>query len=174
MSKRILIAVAVVIVIIALLIAVPKISPGGQGTTNTPTDMRIEFVNEEMRRVSFGVTESVGAEKSETLTITEDGTAFYNVNVEGEKASQTKFQADAQELKRIKALIAETGFMQIPKEQFDARDNVTEFTRYTLTATLGSSTKTIQWVDEESSEDSVPALLTRLKDSLLELIEDHQ
>ena len=174
MSKKILIAVAVVIVIIALVIAVPKISPSGQGATNTPTEMRIEFIKEEMRRVSFGVTESVGAEKSETLTITDDGTAFYNVNVEGERGSQTKFQVDAQELKRMKALIAETGFMQIPKEQFDARDNVTEFTRYTLTATLGSSTKTIQWVDEESSKDSVPALLTRLKDSLLELIKDHQ
>ena len=174
MSKRILIAVGVVIVIIALVIAVPKISPSGQGATNTPTEMRIEFINEEMKRVSFGVTESIGALKSETLTITEDGTAFYNVNVEGERRSQTKFQADAQELKRIKALIAETGFMQIPKEQFDARDDVTEFTRYTLTATLGSSTKTIQWVDEESSKDSVPALLTRLKDSLLELIKNHQ
>ncbi|MGH9877528.1 MAG: hypothetical protein ACRD5H_07805 [Nitrososphaerales archaeon] len=173
-SKRILIAVGVVIVIIALVIAVPKISPSGQGATNTPTEMRIEFIKEEMKRVSFGVTESVGAEKSETLTIMDDGTAFYNVNVEGERGSQTKFQAGAQELKRIKALIAETGFMQIPREQFEPRDGVMEFTRYTLTATLGSSTKTIQWVDEESSKDSVPALLARLKDSLLELIKNHQ
>jgi len=172
-SKRLLIVIAFVIVIIALAIAIPKISPGGQATT-TPTEMRIEFIKEEMKRVSFGVTESIGAQKSEALTITEDGTAFYNVNVEGERGSQTKFQADAEELKRIRALIAETGFMQIPKEQFDAGDNVTEFTRYTLTATLGSNTKTIQWVDEESSKDSVPALLTRLKDSLLELTKDHQ
>ncbi|MFY3740315.1 MAG: hypothetical protein HMLIMOIP_000752 [Candidatus Nitrosomirales archaeon] len=174
MSKRLLIAVAVVIVVIALAIAIPKISPGGQGATNTPTEMRISFVKEDMKRVSFGVTENIGSQKSETLIINNDGTAFYTLSVEGEKGSQTKFQVDGQELKRIRALITETGFMQIPKEQFDPSDNATEFTRYTLTATFGSSTKTIQWVNEESSKDSVPALLTRLKDSMLELIKDHQ
>ena len=174
MSKRLLIAVGVVIAIIAVAIAIPKISPGGQAATNTPTEMRISFVKEDMKRVSFGVTENIGSQKSETLIINNDGAAFYTLSVEGEKGSQTKFQVDGQELKRIRALITETGFMQIPKEQFDPRDNATEFTRYTLTAAFGSSTKTIQWVNEESSKDSVPALLTMLKDTLLELIKDHQ
>lgn len=174
MSKRLLIVVAFVIVIIALAIAVPKISPGGQATTNAPTEMRIEFINEEMKRVSFGVTESIGAQKSETLIINNDGIAFYTLSVEGEKGSQTKFQIDGQELKRIRALITETGFMHIPKEQFEPRDNVTEFTRYTLTASFGSSTKTVQWVDESSSKDTVPALLTMIKDTLIETVKDRE
>jgi hypothetical protein len=116
----------------------------------------------------------MGSQKSETLIINNDGIAFYTLSVEGEKGLQTKFQADEDELKRIRALITENGFMQIPREQFEPRDNVTEFTRYTLTASFGSSTKTVQWVDDESSKDSVPALLARLKDSLLQLIKDHQ
>jgi hypothetical protein len=173
-SKRILIAVAVVIVAITLVIAIPKISPSGQAAISTPSDMRISFVKEDMKRVSFGVTENIGSQKSETLIINNDGIAFYTLSVEGEKGSQTKFQTDEDELKRIRALITETGFMQIPKEQFEPRDNVTEFTRYTLTASFGSSTKTVQWVDDESSKDSAPALLARLKDSLLQLIKDHQ
>ena len=174
MSKRLLIAVAVVIVVIALAIAVPKISPGDQAATNTPTDMRISFVKEDMKRVSFGVTENIGSQKSETLIINNDGTAFYTRSVEGEKGSQAKFQVDGQELKRIRALITETGFMQIPKEQFEPRDNVTEFTRYTLTASFGSSAKTVQWVDESSSKDTVPALLTMIKETLLGTVKDRE
>ena len=167
-SKKLLIGAASIAVIIALAIAIPKIAPGNPAGTSASTEMRIEFVKEDMRRVIFGVTENVGAQRSERLIINDDGTAFYTLNVEGDKGAQTKFQIASQELKRIKALIAETGFMQIPKERFDARDDVTEFTRYTLTASIGSSTKTIQWVDETSSKDSVPALLTMLKDTLLQ------
>ena len=169
-SKKVLIAAAVIPIMIALVIAIPKISPSDQTVTSTSAQIRIEFVKEDMKRVSFGVTETIGAQKSETLIINNDGTAFYNVNVEGEKGSQTRFQVGAQELKRIKALVSETGFMQLPKEQFDARDNATEFTRYTLTVSLNGSSKTVQWVDESSSKDFVPALLTKLRDTLLETI----
>jgi hypothetical protein len=170
-SKKLLIAAAVIPIIIALAIAIPKISPGNQ-TANTPLDMRISFVKEDMKRISFGVTENIGSQKSETLIINNDAIAFYTLSVEGEKGSQTKFQVDEQELKRIRALITETGFMQIPKEQFEPRDNVTEFTRYTLTASFGSSTKTVQWVDESSSKDTVPALLTMIRDTLLETVKE--
>jgi len=163
---------AAIPIIIALIIAIPKISPGDQPTNSTPAQMRIQFAVEEMKRVSFGVTETIGAKKSETLIINNDGTALYNVDVEGEKGSQTRFQVAVQELKRIRAIIAETGFMQISKEQFGPRDNATEFTRYTLTASLDGSAKTIQWVDESSSKDSVPALLTMLRDTLLATIKD--
>ena len=173
-SKKVLIAAATIPVIIALAIAIPKISPGDQTATTTSVQIRIQFVKEDMKRVSFGVTETIGAKRSETLIINNDGTALYNVNVEGEKGSQTRFQIDAQELKRIKALIAETGFMQIPKEQFDARDNATEFTRYTLTVNLNDSTKKVQWVDESSSKEFVPALWIMLRDTLLGIIEEHK
>ena len=173
-SKKTLIAAATIPIIIALVIAIPKMSPGDQTTTSTSAQMRIQFVKEDMRRVSFGVTETVGAQKSETLIINNDGNAFYNVDVEGEKGSQTRFQVDAKEVKRIKALVAETGFMQIPKEQFDVMDNATEFTRYTLTVSLDGSTKTVQWVDETASEDFVPALLTMLRDTLLGTIKDRK
>jgi len=168
----VLIAAAVIPILVALAIAIPKISPGGEQTTTA--QMRIQFVKEDMKRVSFGVTETIGAQKSETLIINNDGTAFYNVNMEGEKGSQTRFQVGAQELKRVKALITETGFMQLPKEQFNARDNATEFTRYTLAVSLNGSTKTVQWVDESSSKDFVPALLTKLGDTLLGTIKDRK
>ena len=174
MSKKALIAAAVIPIIIALVIAIPKISPGGQTVTSEPSQMRIHFVTENMKRISFGVTETIGAQKSETLIISNDGSALYNVNVEGGKGSQTKFQVDASELKRIKALVVETGFMQIPKEKFDARENATEFTRYTLTVSLNGGAKTVKWVDESSSKDFVPALLYMLRDTLLGTIKDRK
>ena len=173
-SKKVLIAVAIIPIMIALVIAIPKISPGDQTATSTTAQMRIQFVKEDMKRVSFGVTETIGAQKSETLIIDNDGSALYNIDVEGEKGSQTRFQVSAQEVKRIKALITETGFMQIPKEQFKVRANATEFTRYTLTVALDGSMKTVQWIDESASEDFVPALLTMLRDTLLGTIKDRK
>lgn len=173
-SKKALIAAAVIPIIIALAIAIPKISPGTQTGTSAPSEMRIQFVAEDMKRVSFGVTETIGAKKSETLIINNDGSALYNVNVEGEKGSQSRFQVDALQLKRIKALLLETGFMQIPNERFDARENATEFTRYTLTVNLNGSTKTIEWVDEPSAKDFVPALLYMIGDTILGTIQDRK
>jgi len=172
--KKTLIAAASIPIIIALVIAIPKISPGDQTVPSAAAQMRIQFVKEDMKRVSFGVTETIGAQKSETLIINNDGTAFYNVDVEGEKGSQTRFQVNAQEVKLIKALVTETGFMHIPKEEFKVRDNATEFTRYTLTVSLDGSTKTVQWVDEPASEDFVPALLTMLRDTLLGTIKERE
>ncbi len=175
-SKKALLAVAAIPIIVALAIAISKISSGDQASSTASTSARIsiQFVKQDMKRVSFGVTETVAAQKSETLIISNDGTTLYDIEAEGEKGSQTKFQVDTQELKEIKALVSETGFMQIPKEEFNARDNVTEFTRYTLTVNLDSSTKTVRWVDESSSKDFVPALLVNLGDTLLKIINEHK
>jgi len=175
-SKKVLLALAAIAVMIALAIAISKTSPGDQAssTTNTSAQIKIEFVKEDMKRVSFGVTETGGTRGSERLIINNDGTALYNASVEGGKGSQNRFQVDPQELKRIRALVSETGFMQITKEQFDPRNDAIEFTRYTLTVSLDSSTKTIRWVDESSAKDFAPALLTNLGDIMIEIIKAHK
>lgn len=175
-SKKVLIAAATIPIIITLVIAIPKISPGSDqtATTGTSLQVRIQFANETMKRVSFGVTENVGAQRSETLIIENDGTAFYSVNAEGEKGSQTRFKVNNDDLKRVKALIVETGFMQIPKEQFAPRDDITQFIRYTLTVDLNGNTKTIQWVDEPSAKDFAPALLANLADTMGRIIQIHK
>jgi hypothetical protein len=163
-SKKALIGAAVIPIIIALIIAIPKISPGGEQTSSSQMDVRIHFVNETMKRISFGVTENIGAQRTESLLVNNDGTAIYTLNVEGEKGSQSRFQIGSDELKRVKALIIETGFIQIPKEKFEPRDDASEFIKYTLSVSVNGNAKTIQWVDEQSAKDFAPSLLTNLAD----------
>lgn len=172
-TKKMLIGAAVIPIIIALVIAIPKISPGGDQTATSASSIRIEFVKEDIKRISYGVTERAGALKSETLLIDEKGQAFYNVNVEGEKGEQRRFQLGSQDVKRLKSLIADTGFMQIPKSDFAVKDAASEFTKYTLKVTLDNQTKTVQWVNESASEDFVPPLLTMLSDTLAQIVEEY-
>ena len=99
-----------------LVIAIPKISPGGeQISTNTISVMRVEFIKEDIKRVSYGVTERAGAIKSEILVIDEKGKAFYDLKVDGEKGVDIRFKVSSQDIKRLKGLITDTGFMHIPK-----------------------------------------------------------
>jgi len=169
-----LIGFAVIPIIIALVIAIPKISPDGdQTSTSTALFIRIEFIKEDMKRLSYGVTERTGALKSESLIIDEKGQAFYDVKVEGEKGSQTRFQVNSQDMKRLKALITDTGFMQIPKSEFTIKDDASEFVRYTLKVNLDNQMKTVQWVEESASEDFVPPLLTMLSDNITEIVKNH-
>jgi len=167
-----LIGFAVIPIIIALVIAIPKISPSVD-QTSVSTFIRIEFIKEDIKRLSYGVTERAGALKSESLIIDEKGQAFYDVKVEGEKGSQTRFQVNSQDMKRLKALITDTGFMQIPKSEFAIKDDVSEFIRYTLKVNLGNQAKTVQWAEESASKDFVPPLLTMLSDNLTKIVESH-
>lgn len=175
-SKKILIAVAVIPVIIAISVAIPRISPGADQVPATTTvsassQISIQFVKEDMRRVSFGVTENIGSEKREILIINSDGSALYNLDAEGGKGSQTRFKVDSVDLKRIKALVAETGFMQLPMERFTLKDDAQEFKRFTITVNVDSQTKRIQWFNESATEDFVPPLLLRIEAMLLSVME---
>ncbi|MFQ5940170.1 MAG: hypothetical protein ACE5KA_00515 [Nitrososphaerales archaeon] len=173
-TKKMLIGAAIIPIIIALAIAVPKMYPNGDQPSSTNASLlRIEFIKEDMKRVSHVVTERAGALRSETLIIDEKRQAFYDVKVEGEKGFQTRFQVNLQDMKRLKALITDTGFMQIPKSEFVPTDDAQEFTRYTLKVTLDNQAKTIQWVDESSSKDFVPPLLVMLSDTLAKIIENN-
>ena len=78
-----LIGAAVIPIIVILVIAIPKISPGDQPSTTATSLFRIEFIKEDMKRISFGVTERAGALTSEKLIIDEKGRALYDVRVEG-------------------------------------------------------------------------------------------
>lgn len=168
-----LIAAAVIPIIIALAIAIPKLSPSGDQTATSASPLRIEYIKEDMKRISYGVTERTGALKSETLLIDEKGQAYYNLNIEGEKGSQTKFQVSQQDMKRLKAIITDTGFMFIPKSEFAIKEDANEFTRYTLKITLDNQVKTVQWVNEDASQDFVPPLLIMLSDTLTKIVEEH-
>ena len=157
--------------IIALGIAIPKIFPGGDQTSTTSV-IRIKFIMEDMKRIIYGVTERVGAIRSETLIIDEKGQAFYDLRVEGEMGFQTRFQLSSQDIRRLEGLIKDTGFMQIPKSEF-AKSEVNEFTRYTLEINQGNQVKTVQWTNESASKDFVPPLLTMMSDAFINIIENY-
>lgn len=174
-SKKGLIIAAAIPIVIAMIIAIPKISPGSeQVAVSVATQLRIEFMKEDMKRVIFGVTETIGAQKSEKLIVNNNGDAIYNLSIEGEKGSQTRFKVSLLEVKRLRSLIVDTGFMQIPKSEFGVKDDATEFTRYTFTVSFDSNTKSIQWFNEEASKEFVPALLVMLADEMQKIIKAHE
>mgnify|MGYP004144857101 CR=1 FL=1 len=174
MNKKILIGITIIPIIIMLVIAIPKISPGGeQISTNTISVMRVEFIKEDIKRVSYGVTERAGAIKSEILVIDEKGKAFYDLKVDGEKGVDIRFKVSSQDIKRLKGLITDTGFMHIPKSEFAVKNNKSEFTRYKLNVSLDNQAKTVQWVDQSASKDFVPPLLTMMSDAITKIIENY-
>jgi hypothetical protein len=76
MVKPLYIALGAIPVIVALLISVPLIMKNEIPTSAAnPTDkIEIEYTKHQLKKISYGVTERTGAQKTEILLIKNDGT----------------------------------------------------------------------------------------------------
>ena len=85
MVKPVIIIVGAIPVIFAILIGISLISqPEIPFSAANPNDsIEIEYTKHQLKEVSFGVTERVGAQKTEILVIHNNGDARYTVTEEG-------------------------------------------------------------------------------------------
>lgn len=174
MVKPIVIAVAAIPAIMASLIAVPLLTqPEIPFSAANPNDkIEIEYTKHQLKKVSFGVTERVGAQKTEILLIKDNGDLRYTLTEDGVPSPDIRNQIDEDKFKKLTAMIKETGFIAIPSESFPIKDDVDEYQKSTVKITLNGVVNQIHWPEQNATEKFVPPIITMVELELNQIIDD--
>jgi hypothetical protein len=167
MAKPLLLIVAAIPVILAIMIAVPMIiNPQVPfSATNADDKISFEFTKQHLQK-SSAIVDRIIPQKTEILTISDGGDVRYIVTADGVNHPEKAFTLDKDYVKRLTALIKETGFMKIPIDTIQPNDDVTEYDRFTLKVTLNGDTKQIQWAEQNATSTFIPPILTMIGSEL--------
>ena len=172
MAKPIIFVIMAIPVILAFLIMIPLLTETEipSAAVNPNDTIHIEYTKHDLRVISFGVTEKTAAESTEILIIKNDGTAQYNKITEDGGQSQIMSSISDEKLRKLTALIKETGFMSIPKESFPIQEDVTDYTKSTIKITLNGQKSQIFWPDQDSTDRLIPPIITMIESELDEIV----
>jgi len=172
MVKPIHYALGAIPVIVALLISVPLITKNEIpiSAANSFDTIEIEYIKHQLKKISFGVTERVGAQKTEILYIKNNGDIRYSVTELGYLQPDIKSKLDEKKLNKIKALIKETGFIAIPSDSFLILENVTEYQKSNVKVTLNGRTNQIYWPEQNATAQFIPPIITMVEAELDQII----
>ena len=173
MVKPIVLVIAAIPVIIAILIAVPLITKSDipYSAANPNDVVEIEYTKHQLKKISFGVTERIGAQKTEILLIQNNGEIKYTVTEDGYPKPDVRSNLDDQTLRKLKALIKETGFISIPSESFPIRDNVTDFQKSSIKITLNGRINQINWPEQNATDKFIPPIISMVESQLDKITE---
>jgi hypothetical protein len=173
MAKPILIIGASIPVIFAILIAVPMImNPQVPfSAANADDKITIELIKYDLKKVSFGVTDKLVPQKSEILTVSDDGLLKYTMSVSDSAPIEKTLTLPKGNVTKLTALVKETGFMQLPIDNISADESKTEFTKFSLKVTLNGKTKHIQWPQQNATSTFIPPLISNVELELEKLID---
>lgn len=174
MVKTAYLVLGAIPVVVALLISVPLLTKNEipVSAANSFDRLEIEYTKHQLKKISYGVTERVGAEKTEILQIKNDGEIKYSVSENGYLQPDIRTQLNEAKLNKIKALIKETGFMSIPSESFTVPENVTEYQKSNVKVTLNGRENQIHWPEQEVTPDFIPPIITMVEAELDQIISD--
>ena len=174
MVKPIVIAIAAIPAIMASLIAIPLLTQPEIpfSAANPDDDIEIEYTKHQLKKVSFGVTERVGAQKTEILLIKDNGDLRYTLTEDGVPSPDVRNQLDEDKFKKLAAMIKETGFIAIPSESFPIKDDVDEYQKSTVKITLNGVVNQIHWPEQNATEKFVPPIITMVELELNQIIDD--
>ena len=165
MVKPIHYALGAIPVIVALLISVPLITKNEIPITaaNSFDNIEIEYTKHQLKKISFGITERVGAQKTEILYIKNNGDLKYSITEFGYLQPDIRSKLDEKKLDKIKAMIKETGFISIPSESFSILENVTEYQKSNVKVTLNGRTNQIHWPEQNATAQFIPPIITMVE-----------
>jgi len=174
MIKPIYLVLGAIPIIAALLLVTPLLLKNEIPTTaaNYTDNIEIEYTKHQLKKISYGVTERVGAQKTEILYIKNDGDIKYSVTDQGYLKPDVRSKLDEAKLNKIKALIKETGFIAIPSESFKIMDNATEYQKSNVKITLNGHVNQIHWPQQNVTEDFIPPIITMVETELDLIISD--
>jgi len=174
MVKPIHYALGAIPVIVALLISVPLITKNEIpiSAANSFDIIEIEYTKHQLKKISFGVTERVAAQKTEILYIKNNGDLKYSVTELGYLQPDIRSKLDEKKLDKIKALIKETGFIAIPSESFSILENVTEYQKSNVKITLNGRTNQIHWPEQNATIEFIPPIITMVESELDQIISE--
>ncbi len=168
MVKPIILILGAIPILAAIFIVVPQLTrPEIQSSVvNSEDVMTLQYTREHLEKVSFGITQSIGADTAEVLTIQNDGSVVYSLTKNGYSEPDIKYQMSQDELIQLKSLIKETGFVDIPSIVYHAKPNISDYEKYGIQVTLNGKTVNIQWEDQNASQEFIPPIITRVQSSL--------
>jgi hypothetical protein len=172
MVKPIVIAIGAVPAIVAIMIAIPLITQHDiPFSASNPSDiLEIEYTKHQLKKISYGVTERVASQKTEILVIKNNGEMKYTLTEQGYPNPDIKSKLDEDKLKKLKALIKETGFIAIPSESFPILDNVTDYQKSSVKITLNGKVNQIFWPEQNATSKFVPPIITMVEAQLDQII----
>ena len=154
--------------IVAFLLVTPLILKNEIPTSasNYLDTVEIEYTKHQLKKISYGVTERTGAQKTEILYIKNDGELKYSITESGYLSPDKRSKLDETKLNKIKALIKETGFISIPSESFAVMENVTDYQKSNVKVTLNGKVNQIHWPQQNVTEDFIPPIITMVESEL--------
>jgi hypothetical protein len=172
MVKPVMLLIGAIPIIFAILIAIPMVTqPEIPRSAVVPEDqITIEYTKHQLKIVSFGVTERAGSEFTEILIVKNDGEIRYSVVEEGFPQPEETSRINKEKLKKLTAIIKETGFMQIPTESFPVREDVEEYQKSTIKVTLNGKTRQIHWPEQNATDKFIPPIITLVELELDQII----
>jgi hypothetical protein len=172
MVKSTHLALGAIPVIVALLISVPLLTKNEipMSAANSTDIIEIEFTKHQLKKISYGVTERTGAQKTEILLIKNNGDTKYSVTDQGYLQPDIRSELDEKTLNKIKALIKETGFIAIPSESFSILDDVTDYQKSNVKITLNGRTNQVHWPEQNATADFIPPIITMVESELDKII----
>ena len=168
MAKPIYFLLGAIPVIAALLLAVPLITKNEIPTSaaNSFDKLEIEYTKHQLKKISNGIAERTGSQKTEILLIKNDGEIKYTITEKGYPQPDIKSKIDEQQLNKIKALIKETGFISIDPNSFSVFQNVTDFQKSSVKVTLNGRVNQVHWPESSATADFIPPIITMVESEL--------
>jgi hypothetical protein len=166
--RPIMILLGAIPVLAALFIVVPTLLRPEipNVAVNSDDVISIEYSKQHLKKISFGLTQNIGAQKTEVLTISNDGQTSYSLTKDGYSEPDKKYQLSKQQVTRLTALIKETGFMQIPQTSYQVKSDLNEYDKFGLQVTLNGKSVSVQWPDQNSTQEFIPPLITQVQNNL--------
>ena len=168
MVKPLYIAIGAIPVIVALLISMPLLTKNEipVSAANSLDKIDIEYTKHQLKKISYGVTERVGAQKTEVLYIKNNGDLKYSLTEQGYLQPDIRSKLDESKLNKIKALIKETGFIEIPSESFPIMENATEYQKSNVKINLNGHENQIHWPEQNVTSGFIPPIVTMVESEL--------
>jgi hypothetical protein len=159
-------------VLAAIFIVVPTLlRPEIPSVAVNPDDViSIEYSKQHLKKISFGLTQSIGAETTEVLSIANDGHATYSLTKNGYSEPDKNYQLTADEMKKLVALIKETGFVEIPQTSYPVKSDLNEYNKFGLQITLNGKSVNLQWPNQNATQDFIPPIINQVKSNLDDII----
>ncbi|MCH7966015.1 MAG: hypothetical protein IIB02_01135 [Thaumarchaeota archaeon] len=161
-------------VIVALLISVPLITKNEIpiSAANSFDTIEIEYIKHQLKKTSYGITERIGAQKTEILYIKNNGDLKYSVTEQGNPQLDILSKLDEKRLLKLKSLIKETGFITIPSESFLILENVTDYQKSNVKVTLNGYVNKIYWPEQNATAQLIPPIITMVESELDKIISE--
>ena len=114
MAKPIYFLLGAIPVIVAILLAVPLITKNEIPTSaaNSFDKIEIEYTKHQLKKISNGIAERTGSQKTEILLIKNDGEIKYTLTEKGYPQPDIKSKINEKKLDKIKALIKKQVLLQ--------------------------------------------------------------